>query len=234
MPDALTQPAKLIVKIHGKNSQDIVLRHDSLTIGRKTDNVLCIDDPAVSGHHARIVKIHAVFFLEDLQSTNGTAVNGRTVTRYQLHDADVITIGQHRIVFQESSALSAAPKDLPDDINHTVVLKKTGLSSDAPAIIAKILITTGKTDRSEYTLTKPITMIGAQEDATIRLTGWFAPKSVAAITRRGQGYTVSPLQNAKSLRVNGAEVVGQQILKDGDQIEVAGVTMMLYMLAKTA
>ena len=108
MPEALTQPAKLLVKLHGKGSRHIDLTHETFTIGRKADNTLAIEDPAVSGHHARIVKIQAVFFLEDLKSTNGTALNGQPITRHQLHDADMITIGQHRLVFQESAPASAA------------------------------------------------------------------------------------------------------------------------------
>jgi hypothetical protein len=57
------------------------------------------------------------------------------------------------------------------------------------------------------------------------LTGWFAPKSAATIARRGLSYSISPSQGAKALFVNGMEVIGQQDLKDGDQIEVAGVTL---------
>ena len=101
MPKTLPQPATLLVKLHGQGSRHLELTHETLTIGRKADNTLVIEDPAVSGHHARIVKVQAVFFLEDLMSTNGTAINGRPITRHQLHDADVITIGQHRLVFQE-------------------------------------------------------------------------------------------------------------------------------------
>ena len=81
MPETLPQPAKLLVKLHGKGSRHIELTHETLTIGRKADNTLAIEDPAVSGHHARIVKVQAVFFLEDLKSTNGTAINGRLITR---------------------------------------------------------------------------------------------------------------------------------------------------------
>ena len=108
MPETLPQPAKLLVKLLGKGSQHIELTLETLTIGRKADNTLVIEDPAVSGHHAQIVKIQAVFFLEDLKSTNGTAINGKPITRHQLRDADVITIGQHRLVFQENVTDSAA------------------------------------------------------------------------------------------------------------------------------
>ena len=83
MPEILSQSATLLVKLPGQGSRHFELTHDTLTIGRKTDNTLVIEDPGVSGHHARIVKIQAVYFLEDLMSTNGTAINGTPITRHQ-------------------------------------------------------------------------------------------------------------------------------------------------------
>jgi len=233
MPETLTQPAKLLVKLHGKGSRHIELSLETFTIGRKADNTLAIEDPAVSGHHARIVKVQAVFFLEDLKSTNGTAINGKPITRHQLHDADVITIGQHRIVFQESTTASTAAPALSVDLDRTMVLRGTDRTPDEPALTAKVLIIAGRTDRLEYPLTKQVNVIGSQDGAVIRLTGWFAPKSAATIARRGQNYSISPSQGTKSLLVNGADVVGQQDLKDGDQIEVAGVKLMFYGLSGT-
>lgn len=233
MRETLIQPAKLLIKLHGKGSRDIELTQETLTIGRKADNTLPIDDPAVSGHHARIIKIQAVFFLEDLKSTNGTAVNGQTITRYQLHDADVITIGRHRMVFQDSSTTGTAAPGPSFDLDHTMVLRETGRKPDGPALTAKVLIVAGKTDRLEYPLTKQVNVIGSQDGAAIRLTGWFAPKSAATIAGRGQCYAISPSQGTKSLVVNGKDVVGHQALKDGDQIEVAGIKLMFYLLSET-
>ncbi|MBI3808689.1 MAG: FHA domain-containing protein [Nitrospirae bacterium] len=225
MPETLPQPATLLVKLHGQGSQHIELTIETLTIGRKADNTLVIEDPAVSGHHARIVKVQAVFFLEDLMSTNGTAINGKPVTRHQLRDADVITIGQHRLVFQENvTASTAAPAPFVD-LDRTTVLKGTDRTPDGPTLTATVLVVAGKTDRLEYPLTKQVNVIGSQDGAAIRLTGWFAPKSAATIARRGQTYSISPSRGVKSLLVNGVNVVGQQDLKDEDQIEVAGVTL---------
>jgi pSer/pThr/pTyr-binding forkhead associated (FHA) protein len=233
MPETLPQPATLLVKLHGKGSRHIELTLETFTIGRKADNTLAIEDPAVSGHHARIVKIQAVFFLEDLKSTNGTAINGRPITRHQLRDADVITIGQHRLVFQENATASTETQASFVDLDRTTVLKRTDRTLDGPTLTAKVLIVAGKTDRLEYPLTKQINVIGSQDGAVIRLTGWFAPKSAAMIARRGHSYSVSPSQGTKSLRVNGADVVGQQDLKDGDQIEVAGVKLTFCVLSET-
>ncbi|HSL04150.1 MAG TPA: FHA domain-containing protein [Nitrospiraceae bacterium] len=232
MPKTLPQPTTLLVKLHGQGSQLIELTHETLTIGRKADNVLAIEDPAVSGHHARIVKIHAVFFLEDLMSTNGTAINGRPITRHQLHDTDVITIGRHRLIFQEH-ATASTPSPAPFvDLGRTMVLRTADPTPDGPTLTATVHIISGKTERLEYPLTKQINVIGSQDGSAIRLTGWFAPKSAAMIVRRGHSYSISPSQSAKSLLVNGMEVVGQQDLKDGDQIEVAGVTLRFSLLSQ--
>lgn len=231
MPETLPQPATLLVKLHGKGSRHIELTLETFTIGRKADNTLAIEDPAVSGHHARIVKIQAVFFLEDLKSTNGTAINGRAITRHQLRDADVITIGQHRLVFQENATASTETQASFVDLDRTTVLRRTDRTPDGPTLTAKVLIVAGKTDRLEYPLTKQVNVIGSQDGAVIRLTGWFAPKSAATIARRGHSYSVSPSRGTKSLLVNGADVVGQQDLKDGDQIEVAGVKLTFCLLS---
>ena len=95
-------------------------------------------------------------------------------------------------------------------------------------LTAKVLVTAGKTDRLEYHLTKTANLIGAQEGAAIQLTGWFAPKAAALISTRGGLFTISPSEGSKRLLVNGKQVPAQQSLKDGDVIEVAGVSMTFY------
>src|ERR1041384_5047099 len=167
MLETQPQPAKLLVKLHGKGSQHIELTLETLTIGRKPDNTIVIEDPAISGHHARIVKVQAVFFLEDLKSTNGTTLNGRPITRHQLRDADVITIGQHRLVFQENVAPSTAPPAPFVDLDRTTVLRGTDRTPDGPTLTAKVLVIAGKTDRVEYPLTKQVNVIGSQDGAEI-------------------------------------------------------------------
>ena len=231
MSHTATDCAKLFVKQQGQGSRTIDLASDPYTIGRKAGNDLAIDDPSVSGQHARIVKIQSVYFLEDLKSTNGTLVNGKRIDRHQLRDADVITIGQHRIIFQEPPATAFCTPASASDMDHTMVIDARDVSASVTTSRAKILVTQGKTDRLEYRLTKPATLIGSQEGAAIRLTSWFAPKSAAQIFQRGGAYFVSRSQGAKRLAVNGQEVSGQQQLKNGDQITVAGITLVFYLLS---
>jgi len=229
MGNILTASAKLLVKLHGQGSRSIDLTADSFTIGRKPDNDLPIDDHTVSSRHAKIVRVQSVYFLEDLKSTNGTAVNGKPVERAQLHDADVITIGQHRIIFQDNATSAVASTSASSDLDQTMVISGKHLSP-APSITAKVVITSGKTDRLEYHLTKTANLIGSQEGAAIRLTGWFAPKAVALISSRGSGFTISPSERSKRLLVNGRDVSAPQALKDGDVIEVVGVSMTFYVI----
>lgn len=65
------QHAILLVKLHEQTSEEFDLAAEFFTIGRKVDNQLAIDDPVVSSHYAR-TSFHAVHFIEDLNSTNGT------------------------------------------------------------------------------------------------------------------------------------------------------------------
>jgi pSer/pThr/pTyr-binding forkhead associated (FHA) protein len=231
MGNIITGSAKLLIRLYGQGSRSIDLITDSFTIGRKGDNDLSIDDPTVSSRHAKIVRVQSVYFLEDLKSTNGTAVNGKPVDRAQLHDADVITIGKHRLVFQDNppSASAAVSPSAELDLDQTMAISEKHLSS-APSSTAKVVITSGKTDRSEYHLTKSSSLIGSQEGAVIHLTGWFAPNAAALITSRGGGFTISPSEGSKRLLVNGAAVGAPQQLKDGDMIEVAGVSMTFYVV----
>ena len=64
-----------------------------LTIGRAPDNAVIIDNPAVSGHHARVFSESGAVILEDLNSTNGTFVNGQRVSQALAGPGDLIKIG---------------------------------------------------------------------------------------------------------------------------------------------
>src|SRR5581483_11319306 len=70
-----------------------------VTVGRLPDNAVVIDSPAVSGHHACLSLDGSTFILEDLDSTNGTFVNDRRITRYTLRNGDVVKIGNHALEF---------------------------------------------------------------------------------------------------------------------------------------
>jgi pSer/pThr/pTyr-binding forkhead associated (FHA) protein len=228
MPDIVTHAPKLIVKYQGTVIREVKLQETELTIGRKGENDLSIEDPSVSGRHAKIVKIQSVFFVEDLHSTNGTLVNNKPIDRHQLQDTDVIMIGNHKLLFQDAVKPDQVPAwSSAGDSDETMVLKDQK-HRDAPnrsVRLATLKIIAGRTDRHEYQLSQQLTVIGAEEGATVKLHGWFAPKIAAMIGRRGDGYYISPVKDGKKLMVNESVVKSQTDLKDGDRVEVAGVKM---------
>ncbi len=228
MAEVVAQAPKLILKSQGAVLKECVISKDELTIGRKPDNDVVLDDAAVSGHHARIVKIQAVYFVEDRQSTNGILVNGHKVDRKQLRDADVVTIGKHRLVFlEEGKAPAPAPPPAVAEADKTVVIRsgEFGTPANGRRRVGLLRVLDGRTEHKEYRLTKQLSMIGSKADAFVKLTGYFAPKTAAIIGRRGQSYYVTIPERGKAVRVNELAVDGEADLKDGDLIEVAGVKM---------
>lgn len=229
MVEVVAHAPKLILKYQGAVLRECVLSQDLLTIGRKPDNDLVLDDAAVSGHHARIVKIQAVYFVEDRQSTNGILVNGHKVDRKQLRDADVVTIGKHRLVFlEEGKAAAPGPSAAAaGESDKTVVIRSGDFGGVAKARrkIGALHVLAGKTHRKEYRLSRQLSVVGSQPDAAVKLTAFFAPKTAALIGRRGDGYYLSVPERGKAVHVNGLAIQGETDLKDGDLLEVAGVKM---------
>jgi hypothetical protein len=95
--------AKLSLKFYDHLLQEVTLSGGVVTIGRQPDNLLRIDNPLVSGHHARIFWENNHYVLEDHESFNGTYLNHRSVSKAVLSDGDVIVIGKHRIQFHDAA-----------------------------------------------------------------------------------------------------------------------------------
>jgi hypothetical protein len=231
---------KLLVKLHGAVIKEIKLDKSRLAIGRKPDNDIVLDDGSVSGHHARIVQIQSVFFVEDAGSSNGTFVAGKKTDRKQLVNGDQITIGQHSLVYQDETQAppaAAPPKPAGFDSDKTVVmtpelqrelLKAQGGKAAAAVQTQKVVVlqvVSGSTDQKEYKLTGPTALIGSQDTALVKITGWFAPKRAAIINRQGGGYAVSMSEEGKKVYVNGVAIQNATSLKEGDLVEASGVTL---------
>ena len=111
--------AKLILSMDGVVLKEYALNKERMTIGRKSHNDVVIDNLAVSGEHAAIVTILNDSFLEDLDSTNGVAVNGEQIKKHFLQNNDVIEIGKYKLKYlndQQGQATAA-------DFEKTMVLR---------------------------------------------------------------------------------------------------------------
>ncbi len=228
---------KLILKLHDAVLKEIPLDQAQVTIGRKPDNDLVIDDPAVSSHHARLSQVQAVFFLEDLGSTNGTSVNEKRIDRRQLKADDRITIGKHTLIFRDDvqAVMPGAGSRIFDSERTMVLDAKTqremlkrvegGGVAEAAGPVGILQVLSGTADCKEYTLTGRLTTIGSAESSTVKLKGWFVPKTAAMIKRAAGGYSVSKAEGGKKVSVNGQPINGKASLQDGDVLEVGSVKL---------
>jgi pSer/pThr/pTyr-binding forkhead associated (FHA) protein len=110
--------ARLILSLDNQVLAEYNMTKERYTVGRLPDNDVRIDNPAVSGHHSLIINILNDSFLEDLNSTNGTYVNGKLIKKHALQHGDVITIGHHQLRFSDQQV----PETEQDEFEKTMVI----------------------------------------------------------------------------------------------------------------
>ena len=235
---------KLILTLDGQELAQYELEKERYTIGRLADNDIHIDNMAVSGHHALIINILKDSFLEDLNSTNGTYVNGKLIKKHALQEGDVITIGRHALKYSSGKPAPAAGD--ADDFEKTMIIRpgtksQTGVPSmdsvnkaisdaggapiadggKAAALPrARLQVLSGSFAGKELELNKALTTLGRPG------------VQVAAVTRRADGFFVVHVESGQGQgfpTVNGNDIGAQALkLKDNDVIELAGVKMGFY------
>ena len=219
---------RLILSMDGLVLKEMVLEKERTTIGRKPHNDIQIDNLAISGDHAAIVTILNDAFLEDMNSTNGTYVNGQPVKKHVLQSNDVIELGKYRLKFIADSSAVASEQDeamsfaqtsgAGDDIPATPEPQTAGSSSAPPtAALGMIQILSGTHAGRTLELSKSLTTLGKP--------GF----QVAVITRRPHGYFITHVEGTVFPVVNGRSLDAQaHRLNDHDIIEIAGVKMEFF------
>jgi pSer/pThr/pTyr-binding forkhead associated (FHA) protein len=232
--------AKLVLSLNGVVQGEYELSNERLTIGRKPDNDIQIDNLAVSGKHALIITILDDSFLEDLGSTNGTYVNGKLIKKHALKDGDVIAIGKHEMKYVNEHATAD-----DDEFEKTMIIRPGSASAAvaaaqaaeaagaaaaaapaaAPAAssgggmpLGRLTVLNGPIAGKELELTKALVTLGKPGT------------QVAVISRRPQGYFLTHIESdgdGKRYPVVNGEPIGAKAyqLKDSDLIELAGIKM---------
>jgi predicted component of type VI protein secretion system len=216
---------KLTLKFDTRELKECDLGGHPVSIGRLPDNALVISDPAVSARHARVTWEADHYVIEDLRSTNGTYVNNKPIARHTLLDGDVILIGKHSVLFSQQGVAEADVTALNHGSPSQVFyggFPKTAIPT-AKGGIGTLKLKGGSTDKDEYVLAAVTTMIGRAETAQIRTKGWFKSPQAAAITRKGEGFAITPM--GAPVVVNGQKIIGRRDLVSGDVIEVSGLTL---------
>ena len=125
--------ARLILSLDNQVLAEYNMTKERYTIGRLPDNDVRIDNPAVSGHHSLIINILNDSFLEDLNSTNGTYVNGKLIKKHALQHGDVITIGHHQLRFSDQQTDDSEQ----DEFEKTMVIPSGQQSAEQLAAAEK-------------------------------------------------------------------------------------------------
>ena len=223
--------AKLILSMDGLVLNEIQLRKERMSIGRKAHNDIQIDNMAISGEHAAVVTILNDSFLEDLNSTNGTLVNGQPVKKHFLKDGDVIELGKYKMKYFSAPGAGHESSDYAGSVPlRSDALGGISTVSDAPATTtgtggaaapnlpaAAIRLLSGRNAGQQLPLTKTLTTLGR-------------PGQVAVITKRQQGYFLTHVEGANFPLLNGQAIDAQaRRLEDHDLIEIAGVRMEFFL-----
>jgi pSer/pThr/pTyr-binding forkhead associated (FHA) protein len=227
--------AKITLKFKEAVIKEIPIGKEITTIGRDKTNDIHIDNLAISSFHAKIINDSGQFIIEDTNSTNGTFVNNKRISKVSLNNNDVITLGKHTIIFTDPQAAGTetdkTQKIKKASLDATIVIdaKKQPMIEEGTTIseerVGCLNIIEGSTDKTEYDLIKRLTTIGKTETAEVKLKGFFAPKVAALINRTKDGYFISSAESGKKIKVNGDPIEGRYQLKDGDMVEVAGIKM---------
>ena len=222
---------RLIASLNGMVVQDFVLKESRTTLGRRSSNDLVLNDMAVSGEHAAFSyeKKIGIVVVEDLNSTNGTRVNGIKIRRQVLQSGDLLDIGKCRIRFLMSSmapeggspnggfyteALSVpVPPMEPLDEENGPSTSPTEFDAhdEHPHVLGAHLRAVRGADE-DILLSKIVTTVGRPG------------VSVVAFTKRGKGYIVTKVDGVKDAKLNGKVLGSEEMgIKTGDKVELANI-----------
>jgi hypothetical protein len=219
---------KLVVSLDGVVIKEVQITKDKTTLGRRPYNDIVIDNLAVSGEHAVLQMVGSDVFIEDLNSTNGTYINGKAVKKQLLAHNDTVEIGKYKIKYlvddgtDYEKTLIMKPGATPPQPSYSHGFAQTrsqspnsGFGGLGQSVVpGTIKVLNGAAAGREVQLTKVVTTVGKPG------------VQVASITKRPGGYVFAHVEGATRPTINGNPLVGDTLhLKNGDVIELAGTQM---------
>ena len=207
--------------------QTVPLTKERMTVGRHKHNDIVLNHAAVSGEHAIITTILDDSFLEDLQSTNGTFVNGHRIGKHFLQNKDVIKMAKYHLEFISDGirplaaaaatipAIPAPPRTPAPATVHSA--NGANVAQAAPAVpmpLGHIEVLNGSNAGKTLSLTKAVTSLGRPG------------VQVVVIARSAEGYSAAHVEGDKSPLLNGDPMARQpQRLNAGDILDLSGILM---------
>jgi hypothetical protein len=205
---------QLIASVEGVEIKHVYLKSDRTTLGRRPYNDIIFDNLVVSGEHCVFVmKGIADVYLEDLNSTNGTFLNGQVIkSRQLLQDNDIINIGNFRIQYLATSQHEEEPGK--HDETTAMSLDALGLPGTTGTMHASLKVLSGSSAGLEMPVVKAVTTFGQPGVA------------VVSISHRRDGYYVAHMDGQTPSTCNGKPIGAKAIaLAHRDVLNLAGTEM---------
>ena len=250
--------AKLILSLDSAFLSEFQLEKERITIGRRPTNDIHIDNLAVSGEHAAIMKMGNDFFLEDLDSTNGTLINAKATKKHLLQHGDLIEFGKFQLKYINEAVLNNLGTGGDEtDFEKTMIIRPSAMKamdqkptiapSTIPAAMPKVVATQPPPSApTPAPVSAPAAASGELTGRIQVLNGSSSGRElilnkalttlgktgvqVAVITKRPNGYFITHVEGNVFPIVNGASTGAQAFaLSDHDVIELAGVKMEFYL-----
>lgn len=188
--------AHLNIRVPGEGGRSVALDAQMYTIGRRPDNAIVLAHDYVSGHHGRLEFVNGAWQYTDLNSTNGTYINGQQLPGAALRDGDILRIGD---IHGNSASLTfrtQAEEDAARPIASTIRIGALGLNS------------------------KPLMTIGRDPQADVPLASPMISWHHASIARAGANHILTDHGSLNGTFVNGQRIAGQHTLRPGDVVQV--------------
>lgn len=224
--------SKLILTLDGEIVKEFVVNKETITIGRKHENDIQLNDLTVSGRHALILcNEDNTTIVEDLGSTNGTLVNGNHIVQAVLQHGNVIQIGHHIFTYMNDEKEKYEPTMfVKAEIDETqMVLPEWDMNQNAVNLRGQPLGGLRK-------LHDPLGNSGIEMRKRFSTIG-YQGKKLAQIVRGDKGYTISGIEDVENRRstdiplINGHRLNDKpQQLCERDVISIAGIEMEFYFI----
>lgn len=207
----------------------------SMTIGRRDENDITIENLAVSSHHVKIDSVGDGYLLTDLKSKNGTFVNDQQVTSHWLKHGDTVTVGKHTLVFNHEEA-AAGDDGSGGNMDQTMVmdtekyrsLLSKSASQDATRVLDRApdaILSYLAGGEGEVELTKKLIKVGKDTASDIVVGGFMVGQTAFTISRRPNGYFLNFVGGMSKPKVNNTSVKESVKLKEFDTIELGSVKL---------
>jgi pSer/pThr/pTyr-binding forkhead associated (FHA) protein len=223
----------LIIKEPGSDEPKIVRSlGDQITIGRHSSNSVHLKSHGVSRQHAKIVCDGSNFFLVDLNSGNGTELNGMPLSPNEknlLKAGDIITIDEYQINFHEKDDVFDINKS--EDITESDILEVKLLKKVLGAIdketVPSIEVLNGSAEGKKFYFTDETTeiVIGRDPECDFPINEHVISRKHARISKRWGGIGVRDLESKNGTFLNNRRIV-EEYLHDGDRIALGTIVIM--------